>query len=214
VKLETTRALQLEVKAMQDLTHDHIARFIGVCIDPKHQYIVTEYCPKGSLQDILENEEIKLDTMFKHSIMHDIVKGMQHIHNSSIESHGNLKSSNCVVDSRFVCKITDFGLPTLRSNTNKSSPTGVAKDYAYYRNRLWTAPELLRNVNPPAAGTVKGDVYSFGIILQEIELRNGPFYLRDRELEPAAIIESVKSGSLLRPSIETGECSIEIAQLM
>lgn len=74
MKLETTRALQLEVKAMQDLTHDHIARFIGICIDPKHQYIVTEYCPKGSLQDILENEEIKLDTMFKHSIMHDIVK--------------------------------------------------------------------------------------------------------------------------------------------
>jgi serine/threonine protein kinase len=79
---------------MQDLTHDHIARFIGICIDPKHQYIVSEYCPKGSLQvenllgiidfdffvvfivaqDILENEEIKLDTMFKHSIMHDIAK--------------------------------------------------------------------------------------------------------------------------------------------
>jgi atrial natriuretic peptide receptor A len=35
---------------MQDITHDHIARFIGICIDPKHQYIVTEYCPKGSLQ--------------------------------------------------------------------------------------------------------------------------------------------------------------------
>jgi hypothetical protein len=31
-------------------------------------------------------------------------------------------------------------------------------------------------------------VYSFGIILQEIELRNGPFYLKDRELEPAGRI--------------------------
>ncbi|CAF0726875.1 unnamed protein product [Rotaria sordida] len=213
-KLETTRALQLEVKAMQDLTHDHIARFIGICIDPKHQYIVTEYCPKGSLEDILENDEIKLDTMFKHSIMHDIVKGMQHIHNSQIGSHGNLKSSNCVVDSRFICKVTDFGLPTLRSNTNKDSSPGVDRDYTYYRNRLWKAPELLRDSNPPAAGTAKGDVYSFGIILQEIELRNGPFYLRDQQLEPAAIVEDVKSGSLLRPSIEPGECSIEIGQLM
>lgn len=55
-------------------------------------------------------------------------------------------------------------------------------------DRLWTSPELLRNTNPPAAGTVKGDVYSFGIILQEVELRNGPFYLRDQEMEPSGRI--------------------------
>jgi len=61
---------------------------------------------------------------------------MQHIHNSQIGSHGNLKSSNCVVDSRFICKITDFGLPTLRSNTNKGSPPGVVKDYAYYKSMI------------------------------------------------------------------------------
>ncbi|CAF1082671.1 unnamed protein product [Didymodactylos carnosus] len=232
VKLEITRHLQLEVKAMQDIQHDHIARFVGICLDPKHQYIITEYCPKGSLQDILENEEIKLDSLFKHSIMHDIVKGMQHLHNSNIQSHGNLKSSNCVVDSRFVCKVTDFGLPTLRSNPNKISPNHV-KDYAYYKSiehsmidspdeiyllflpgKLWTAPELLNDPNPRAAGTQKGDVYSFGVILQEIELRNGPFYIRDREMDPAEIIEGVKSGGNVRPSIEPGACNPEIALLM
>jgi serine/threonine protein kinase len=62
---------------------------------------------------------------------------MQHIHNSHIGSHGNLKSSNCVVDSRFVCKITDFGLPTLRTNANKGSPpAGVVKDDAFYKSRI------------------------------------------------------------------------------
>ena len=61
---------------------------------------------------------------------------MQHVHNSQIGSHGNLKSSNCVVDSRFVCKITDFGLPTLRSNINKGSPLGVVKDYSYYKSMV------------------------------------------------------------------------------
>ena len=39
---------------------------------------------------------------------------MHYLHNSVIGTHGNLKSSNCVVDSRFVLKITDFGLHSFR----------------------------------------------------------------------------------------------------
>ena len=35
---------------------------------------------------------------------------MQYIHASSIGSNGNLKSTNCVVDSRWVVKITDIGI--------------------------------------------------------------------------------------------------------
>lgn len=35
---------------------------------------------------------------------------MQFIHGSKIESNGNLKSSNCVIDSRWVVKITDLGV--------------------------------------------------------------------------------------------------------
>lgn len=59
---------------MKDLHHDHLTRFYGACLDPPHCCFLTEYCPKGSLQDILENEQIKLDWMFRYSLMHDIVK--------------------------------------------------------------------------------------------------------------------------------------------
>lgn len=41
-------------------------------------------------------------------------QGMLFLHNSAINAHGNLKSSNCVVDSRFVLKITDYGLESFR----------------------------------------------------------------------------------------------------
>ncbi|KAI8507873.1 Nitrogen permease regulator 2 [Branchiostoma belcheri] len=99
---------------MRDLQHDHVTRLVGACIDPPNVCILTEYCPKGSLQDILENDSIKLDWMFRYSLMHDITKGMAYIHDSEIHSHGSLKSSNCVVDSRFVLKVTDFGLHSLR----------------------------------------------------------------------------------------------------
>ena len=48
---------------------------------------------------------------------------------------------------------------------------------------LWTAPELLRDPEPPPKGTAKGDVYAYAIILQEISLRTGPY--GDMNIEPA-----------------------------
>lgn len=36
-------------------------------------------------------------------------KGMKYLHRSDIHVHGRLRSSNCVVDSRFMLKIKGFG---------------------------------------------------------------------------------------------------------
>ncbi|EDS31817.1 atrial natriuretic peptide receptor A [Culex quinquefasciatus] len=182
--LNLNRTMMLELKRMKDLQHDHLVRFYGACLDPSPEpFVLTEYCPKGSLQDILENETIKLDWMFKISLMHDIVKGMAFLHSTEIHSHGALKSSNCVVDSRFVLKVTDFGLHQLRKPTEELDQ----ESYAYWKKLLWTSPELLRDPHHDPAGTPKGDVYSFGIIVQEIVSRQGPFYTGDDEKSPKAL---------------------------
>ncbi|CAG9793364.1 unnamed protein product [Diatraea saccharalis] len=193
-RIDLTRPLLLELKKMKDLEHDHLARFYGACVDPPHCCLLTEYCPKGSLQDILENETIKLDWMFKVSLMHDIVRGMHYLHGTDIKSHGALKSTNCVVDSRFVLKITDFGLHALRTSEKDS------KAHSYWTRLLWTSPELLRMQEPPPEGTQKGDVYSFGIIMHEIVHRQGVFWLGSGvEISPKEIIETI-IGSGLRPN--------------
>lgn len=46
----------------------------------------------------------------------DFFQGMSYLHSTEIKSHGNLKSSNCVVDGRWVLKITDYGLNKFKAN--------------------------------------------------------------------------------------------------
>ncbi|XP_041436660.1 atrial natriuretic peptide receptor 2 isoform X1 [Xenopus laevis] len=209
-RIELTRQVLFELKHMRDVQFNHLTRFLGACIDPPNICIVTEYCPRGSLQDILENESINLDWMFRNSLINDIVKGMCFLHRSIIGSHGNLKSSNCVVDSRFVLKITDYGLGSFRSSCETDDA------YALYAKKLWTAPELVRMTRPPAPGTQKGDVYSFGIILQEIALRNGCFYILGMDLSPKEIVQKVRNGQhpYFRPTVDISCHSEELGILM
>jgi serine/threonine protein kinase len=63
-------------------------------------------------------------------------QGMAYLHSSDIRSHGNLKSSNCVVDSRFVLKLTDFGLPSLRGHDDLHADEDT---YVYYRGTYDTS---------------------------------------------------------------------------
>ncbi|XP_056141671.1 atrial natriuretic peptide receptor 1-like [Lampris incognitus] len=210
-RIELSRKVLFEFKHMRDVQNDHLTRFIGCCIDVPNICIITEYCPRGSLQDILENDSITLDWMFRYSLINDIVKGMVFLHNSVIMSHGKLKSSNCVVDNRFVLKITDYGLSSFRTEINYTEDAHV-----YYARRLWMAPELLRMEAPPPGGTQKGDVYSFGIILQEVALRKGAFYLEGEPLSPKEIVDRVIQGEwpCLRPTIDPQSHSPELGQLM
>ncbi|CAN9503567.1 unnamed protein product [Ophioblennius macclurei] len=209
-RIELTRKVLFELKHMRDVQNEHLTRFIGACLDPPNMCIITEYCPRGSLQDLMESDSITLDWMFRYSLINDIVKGMAFLHNSVIVSHGNLKSSNCVVDSRFVLKITDYGLQSLKTSCY------IEDTHAHYARKLWTAPELLRMDCPPPCGTQKGDVYSFGVILQEVALLRGVFYLHAQSLTPKEIIQAVVQGvpTPLRPSLCAHSHSEELGILM
>lgn len=210
-RMELTRSVLMELKIMREAQHQNIARFIGACIDPPNVSILTEYCPKGSLQDVLHNESLDLDWMFRYSLINDIVKGMCYIHGGEIGSHGRLRSSNCLVDSHFVLKISDFGLPSFRQDE-----TYIALDLGDQKKYLWKAPELLRLSQCPAEGNQKGDVYSFGIILQEIVLREEPFYPHIENMEISDIIALVRCSDdpPFRPIVSKGTCIKELQDLM
>ena len=115
-----------------------------------------------------------------HDYIYDLCRqGMGYIHRSDLNTHGNLKSYTCLVDSRWTVKVSFFGLHSLIDSANKC---GV--NDGNHSDMLWTAPELLRLCSEvPPGGTASGDVYSFGILLQEILFRNTPFFYCDISAE-------------------------------
>ncbi|XP_078385370.1 atrial natriuretic peptide receptor 1 isoform X3 [Cetorhinus maximus] len=160
-----SKAVRKEVKFIRELDHPNLCKFIGGCIEVPNVAIITEYCPKGSLNDVLLNEDIPLNWGFRFSFATDIARGMAYLHQHKIY-HGSLKSTNTVIDDRWVCKLTDFCLPTYRKEDFAEPPT-------IYRQRLlqvYLPPEaqMMPNFEP----NLTTDVYSYGIILLEIATRS------------------------------------------
>ncbi|XP_047906539.2 atrial natriuretic peptide receptor 1-like isoform X7 [Anser cygnoides] len=162
-----TKSIRKEVKQVRELDHPNLCKFIGGCIEVPNVAIVTEYCPKGSLSDVLLNEDIPLNWGFRFSFATDIAQGMAYLHHHKIY-HGRLKSNNCVIDDRWVCKIADYGLQSYR---REDSPEG-SSSYQQHFIQVYIAPEIhsLSDFEPNSMT----DVYSYAIILLEIATRSDP----------------------------------------
>ncbi|KAL7742008.1 hypothetical protein ACLKA6_018263 [Drosophila palustris] len=192
--VDITRSIRKELKLMREVRHENIINFIGASIDHGSVIIFTTYCARGSLEDVLANEDLHLDHMFISSLVSDILKGMIYLHDSEIISHGNLRSSNCLIDSRWVCQISDFGLHELKAGQDEPNKLELE-----LKRALTMAPELLRDPYRPARGSQKGDIYSFGILLYEMIGRKGSW--GETAYTNEEIIEFVKSPDLLQHGV-------------
>jgi len=214
-----TKAMDLLVMA-HGLRHENINPLIGWLSDPNRTAMVFDYCSRGSLQDVLIMDEIKLDWSFRLSLLTDLVRGMRYLHTSPLRVHGALTSRNCVVDARWVLKITDYGLNSFYESQGLPPRPRSAKEL------LWTAPELLRSMKHfqqhhhhhhqhgrIQMGTQLGDVYSFGIIMQEVVVRGEPYCMLS--LAPEEIIAKIKKPPpLIRPSVSKGAAPPEAINIM
>ncbi|XP_038629130.1 guanylate cyclase 2G [Scyliorhinus canicula] len=201
-----------ELQMMRELRHENLVTFFGVCTDLPHRCIVSQYCKKGSLKDILKNTDFELDWIFKLSLAYDIVNGMIFLHNSPLKSHGNLQPKTCLVDSRMQVKISGFGLWEFRYGTKRKV---IVSEEANYEELYWTAPELLRLKEYPLNGTQKGDVYSFAILIRELLYHGdmGPFH--DFQMNPKEIINRIiNPETLLRPTLSAEKCNDQIITLL
>ncbi|KAK0415356.1 hypothetical protein QR680_011905 [Steinernema hermaphroditum] len=192
IRLNLDKNDHADMRKLRSLDHSNLNKFLGLCLDAEDcMYMsIWKYCSRRSLQDVFLRESITMDSFVMCSLMRDILQGLNYIHNSFLEYHGHLTSSNCLVDDRWQVKLSDYGLEGLRK-ADRLPP----------KKLLWRAPELLRDES--VFGTKAGDVYSFAIICSEIMSRKPAYDLDSRPETEEEIVYLVKRGgsTLCRPSI-------------
>ncbi|XP_072935991.1 uncharacterized protein [Epargyreus clarus] len=212
VKQLPAAVLELRRKAtdlllvMQSLRHENLNPFIG-CLPEARPALVFAACGRGSLEDVLVADDIRLDWTFRLSLLTDLVRGMRYLHASPLRLHGRLTSRNCVVDSRWVLRVTDYGVAAFTRAQNLPRPPRAAREL------LWTAPELLREAHGECGGSQPGDVFSFAIIMQEVIVRGEPYCML--ALTPEEIVEKLsRPPPLIRPSVSMGAAPPDAVSVM
>lgn len=184
LKAEQIDAFCKEASLMCQLIHPNVVGFIGAVTEPHNLCIITEFCSRGSMADLLLDDSISMDFPRKVKFALHAARGMAYLHGSNpVILHRDLKSDNLLVSDDWNVKVADFGLT--RFLTEKKIMTQVGTP-------MWMAPEIIMGKKY----TEKADVYAFGIILWEILTRAEPY----EDKEPMQIVvEVVNQG--LRPTI-------------
>ncbi|KAF8360785.1 hypothetical protein PRIPAC_87708, partial [Pristionchus pacificus] len=179
--IDLKRDIKKEILMLKDLNHENLIRFRGLVAENHFNFVVCELANRGSIKDILENDQLPIDMIFLNQISIDIVSGLEYLHNSDIGCHGRLKSSNCLVDARWMVKLSSFGLIQMRKD-EVNYEEGIQEG----RDELWSSPEMLRVHEwlgeSPSILVKKADIYSLSILLYEIYGRAGPW--GETPLEP------------------------------
>ncbi len=160
----------------------NVLKFHGLSELQLDRYVVSDYCSKGSLDNILKDQKYNLTKDFRFSLSMDIATGVTYLHHKDI-IHGLLKTASCLVDFRWTVKIADWEYCKIFTNFSpnknpilniRKKADDIGKDEAAFLD-FWVAPELVKSdfkMHPTAAC----DVYSYAIIIQHIFTRKNPYH--------------------------------------
>lgn len=73
---------------MRELRHENIATFLGFFVAPGVSALVLEHCARGSLEDLLRNEALRLDWTFKASLLLDMIRVRTLLKPGAVEAMG------------------------------------------------------------------------------------------------------------------------------
>ncbi|CAK7313144.1 Interleukin-1 receptor-associated kinase 1 [Vulpes lagopus] len=154
-----------EVEQLSRFRHPNIVDFAGYCAESGFYCLVYGFLPNGSLEDRLHFQTeacAPLSWPQRLNILLGTARAIQFLHQDSPSLiHGDIKSSNVLLDDRLMPKLGDFGLARLSrfAGANPGQSSSVARTRTV-RGTLAYLPEEYVKTGRLAVDT---DTFSFGV---------------------------------------------------
>ncbi|KAH7442180.1 hypothetical protein KP509_03G075400 [Ceratopteris richardii] len=158
---------EVEVAALGAIRHPNLLALRAYYWGPKNEkLLIFDFMQGGSLAAFIHarGPETPLTWQMRMNIAVGAARGLVYLHEEQKMVHGNLTSSNILIDAHQNAKLSDFGLYKLMTQAANLNVIATAGALGY------RAPELTKLRN----ATNKSDVYSFGIVLLELLTGKAP----------------------------------------
>jgi serine/threonine protein kinase/photosystem II stability/assembly factor-like uncharacterized protein len=170
--LETRQTLLREARAASALSHPNICTVHEVGEADGEFYIVMELIEGTPLSASVGGDGMPFQTVLRYGAQ--IAAALNHAHGRNIV-HGDLKSSNVIVNPDGLVKVLDFGLARRIPAVEQQQRTRTLDTFESVSPAGGTLPYMAPEVIRGDAGDHRSDIWALGVVLYELLTGHVPF---------------------------------------